>query len=180
MKRDRREQQLRSYIGHLKENTLLCSNTTNEILRYHVQFASLMAQCIDDASKSQYNLKYGDLETTELAKKINKASDSLAINVTEMKDNLDLFVSALEEVQSAVKNEQSLAEQILRWLKSLFKAISSILATVCPPISDLHPSAEPKRQNSEFLVTTLREAAIKFCTADPGAFLEHIILPLQG
>jgi hypothetical protein len=49
-----------------------------------------------------------------------------------MKDDLDLFVSALEEVQTAVKNEQPLAEQILRWLKSLFKAITSILATVCP------------------------------------------------
>ena len=151
----------------------MCSNETDKILRYHVQFASLMAKRIDDASKSQYDLKYDDVETTRLAKKISKASRSLSTNVTKMKDNIDLFVSALEEVQIAVKNERSLAEQILRWLESLFKVITSILATASP-------SAESKRQKSAFPVSTLREAAAKFCTADPGAFLEHIILSLKG
>jgi hypothetical protein len=139
-----------------------------------------MAQCIDDATKSQYDLKYDDLETTKLAKKISKASHSLSINVTKMKNDLNLFVSALEEVQIAVKNERSLAEQILRWLKSLFEAITSILTTVYPPNSTLPLSDEPRRQKSAFPVSTLREAAAKFCTADPGAFLEHhIVLPYQ-
>jgi hypothetical protein len=84
--------------------------------------------------------------------------------------DLNLFVSALENIQVAVENERSLAEH---------KAISGILSTVFPPISPLPPSAEPKRQKSAFPVSTLRDAAAKFCTAGPGAFLEHIILPLK-
>jgi hypothetical protein len=180
-KPDEPEQSLRSCLGRLKEHAGLCSNATNEILQYHVRFASLMAQRIDDASKSQYNLKYDYSETTRLADDISEASRSLSINVREMKDNLSSFVSVLEDVQVAVKKEPSLAEKILGWLKYLFKAIARILATVCPPISALllH-SAEPKVQKSAFVVSTLGEAAATFCTADPGAFLEHIILPLQG
>ena len=45
------------------------------------------------------------LETTRLGKDISKASRSLSIIVTKMKDNLDLFVSALEKVRVAVKND---------------------------------------------------------------------------
>jgi primosomal protein N'' len=115
----------------------LCSNAANKILQRHVRFASLMAQRIDDASKSQYNLKYDYSETTRLANDISEASRSLSIYVTDMKDNLDKFVSVLEEVQVTVKKEPSLAERILGWLKYLFKAIARILATVCPPISAL-------------------------------------------
>jgi hypothetical protein len=98
-----------------------------------------------------------------------------------MNDNLNTFVSVLEEVQVTVKEEPSLAEKILGWLKYLFKAIARILATVCPLISALLlQSTEPKAQKSVFAVSTLGEAAATFCTADPGAFLEHITVPLQG
>jgi hypothetical protein len=140
-----------------------------------------MVRRIDDASKSQCNLKYDDSETTRLANDISEAADSLSIYVTKMKDDLKSFVSVLEEVQVAVKKEPSLVEKILGWLKYLFKAIARILATVCPPISALllH-SAEPKVQKSAYAVSTLGEAAATFCAADPGAFLGHIILPLQG
>jgi hypothetical protein len=138
-----------------------------------------MAQRIDDASKSQNNLKYGGPETTKLAKDINSASRSLSTNVTQMTYGLNLFVSALENVQVAVKTERSLSELILRWLKALLKAVASVLATACPPISPL-PSAAPKKQQPAFPISALIEAAAKFCTADPGAFLEHIILPPQG
>jgi hypothetical protein len=136
---------------------------------------------IDDASESQYTLKYDYSETTRLANDISGASRSLSINVRKMNDNLNSFVSVLEDVQVTAKEEPSLAEKILGWLKYLFKAIARILATVCPLISALLlQSTEPKAQKSAFAVSTLGEAAVTFCTADPGAFLEHIILPLQG
>jgi len=178
---DEREHLLRFYLGLLKEDSARCSNETNAILQYHVRFASLMAQRIDDASKSENNLKCDDSETTRLANVISEASLSLSINVAKMKDSLVSFVSILEELQVTVKREPSLAEQILGWLKYLFKAIAGILATVCPLISTLllH-SAYPKLRKSAFVVSTLGEAAATFCTADPGAFLEHIILSLQG
>jgi hypothetical protein len=176
---DEREQSLRSCLGRLKERAGLCSNTTNEILQYHVQFADLMAQRIDDASRSQYNLEYDYSETTRLANDISEASRSLSINVRKMIDNLNSFVSILEDVQATVKEEPSLAEKILGWLKYLFKVIARILATVCPLISALLlQSTEPKVQKSAFAVSTLGEAAATFCTADPGAFLEHIVLPV--
>ena len=179
---DERDERLRFYLGRLKDDAVLCSNATNPILQYHVQFASLMAQRIDDASKSQYNLKYDNplAETTKLAEDICNASNLLSKNVNRMTDELKSFVAILEETQVAVKNERLLAEQTLGWLKSLFNAITSIPATVCLPISALLPSTDCKRQKSAFLVSTLREAASIFCTADPGAFFEHIIAPFQG
>jgi hypothetical protein len=144
-----RVQTLRFYLWRLKEQAGLCSNTTNEILGRHILFASLMARRIDDASKSQYNLKYGGSETTKVAKDINRASRLLSTNVTQMTNVLNLFVSALEDVQVAMKIERSLAEHILRWLESLFKTIADIIAT------------------SAFPVSALREAAPKFCTPGP-------------
>jgi hypothetical protein len=103
----------------LKEDAGKCSNTaaTNKILQCHVRFASLMAQRIDDASESQYNSRYDDSETTRIANDISEASRSLSINVTDMMNNLDSFVSVLEEVQVTVKKEPSLVERILGWLK---------------------------------------------------------------
>src|ERR1700755_3424088 len=112
-KPDEREQSLRSCLGHLKEHAGLCSNATNEILQSHVRFASLMAQRIDDASRSQYNLKYDYSETTRLANDISEASRSLSINVRKMNDNLNSLVSVLEDVQVTVKEEPSLAEKVL-------------------------------------------------------------------
>ena len=142
------------------------STATDMILQYHVLFASLMARRIEEACESQYNMKHDDSETTRLAKSISKASGSLSITVTSMKDGVDLFISALRNVQVGMKNERSQTERILRWLKSLFKVIAIILDTASPP------STVPKRQKSAIFVSTLREAAAKI---RPGAFLEHII-----
>ena len=179
-KPDTRERQLRFHLGLLKEDAARCSNTTNKIVQRHVRFASLMAQRIDDASESQYNLRYDDSETTSLADDISEVSRLLSTNITDMMCNLDLFVSVLEEAQVAVKKEPSLGERILRWLKYLFQAIARVLATVCPPISALLlRSAEPKVQMSAFALSTLGKAATIFCTVDSGTFIEHIILPLQ-
>ena len=175
-KPDERVRVLQFCLGLLKDDAGWCSNATNDILQYHVWFASLMAQRIDDASKSQYNLKYDDSETIQLANDISEASRSLSIHVTRTMYYLDQFVSVLEDIQVAVKKEPLLAEQILGWLKPLFKAIASILATVYPPVPALLPSAEPKRQ---IPVSTLAEGAATFCTADPGAFLEHKIIPCK-
>jgi hypothetical protein len=155
----------------------LCSDTTNEILQRHVLFASLMAQRIDDASKSQYNLKYDGPETTKLAKDINKASRSLSTNVTQMTNDLDSFVSALEKAQVTVEKGRSLAERILRWLKTLFKAIARIFATLSPSISESllhHP--DPRIRGCAFAVTALGQAASVFCAMDSGVFLKYIIL----
>ena len=169
-KSDKRERALRLYLGHLKKYAALCTNTTSDILQYHARFASLMAQRIDDASKSYNNLKYDDSETTRLANDISKASRLLSINVTNMKDNLISLVATLEDVQVAVKKDRLLAERIRRWLDYLFKATDSTLAIVHPPTSAALPSAGPKRDKFEFFVSPLREAAAKFCTAGTGAY----------
>ena len=144
----------------------MCENTANEILQYHVQFASQMAQRIDDASMSQCNLKYDGSETKRLARDISKASRSLSTNVTMMEGSLDSFVSTLEGVQVTLKKGRSQEEQVLRSLKSLFKVIA-ILTTVSPPISALPPPAESRRQKSMFPDSTLKEAAVKFLNVEP-------------
>jgi hypothetical protein len=167
------------YLKLLKEEAGWCSNAMNRILQLHVRFASLMAQRIDNVSKSQYDLKYDDSETTRIAINISKISRSLSVNVSTMKDTLKSFASALEEVQVAVK-EQSLTEKFLGWLKYLLKAIVSIVAAVCSPISSLLFRVEPSPQYLASGVSTLRRAAAEFCRVDPGAFSEHIILSLQG
>jgi len=164
-KPDDREQELRFYLRLLREDAGWCSNATNEILKVHVQFASLMAQRIDDASESQYRLKYEE-KTMSLANDISEASRSLSIYVTKMKDNLNSLVSTLERIQVTVKEERSLVERILGWLESLFKAIARILVIFCPPISaHLFHSAEPKVQKAAFVVSTLGVAATTFCAA---------------
>jgi hypothetical protein len=162
----------------------LCSKKTDDILQYHVQFASLMAQRIDDASKSHNNLKYDGPETMKLANDIAEASSWLSIYVTEMTHDLDSFVSALEEIQAKVKvtKERSLAERILRWLKSLFKAIAVVIATISPMISNtLCTFPLPVTLGCAVAVTALGKAASLFCEKDPdpGALLENIVLPLQ-
>ena len=136
-----------------------------------------MAQQIDDASKSQYNLKYDVSETTRIANDISKFSRSLSVNVSRMKDNLKSLVSTLEEVQVAVK-ERSLAEKLLGWLKYLLKEIVSIVAAVCSPISAVVFRVEPNPQYLTSTVSTLGKAAAEFCRVDPGAFTEHTILPM--
>ena len=134
---------LRLYLGRLKKRAGLCSDATNEILQYHVRFASLMAQRFDHASKSQHDLKDDDFESIRLAKDIRNASSSLSIDIERMTYELNSFVSILK---NTVQKEQSLA-----------KRIATIFATLSPPISGTdrhHP--------------------------DSGAFLNQIILSLQG
>jgi hypothetical protein len=180
-KPDERERLLRFYLGLLKEDAGRCSNEANAILQCHVRFASLMAQRIDDASKSRHKLKYDHSETTRVASDISASADSLSTYVIKMKDNLNSFVSVLEEVQVTVNRDRSPAGQIVGWLKSLFNTIARILAIVCPPISALlRHSAEPDVQRSAVVVSTLGQAAAIFCAVDSGAFLEHITVPLQG
>ncbi|KAI0261191.1 hypothetical protein BGY98DRAFT_1104501 [Russula aff. rugulosa BPL654] len=165
-KRDEREKTLRFYLGRLKEQAGLCSDTTNEILQRHVLFASLMAQRIDDASKSQYNLKYDGPETTKLAKDINKASRSLSTNVTQMTMTLTHSFRSREGTGHGGKG-RSLAERILRWLKTLFKAIAKIFATLSPSISESllhHPDS--RIRGCAFAVTALGQAASVFCAMD--------------
>ncbi|KAI0273904.1 hypothetical protein BGY98DRAFT_936260 [Russula aff. rugulosa BPL654] len=178
---DRREQELRFYLKLLKDEAGQCSNEMNRILQLHVRFASLMAQRIDNVSKSQYDLKYDDSETTKIAISINKISRSLSVNVSTMKDILKSFASALEEVQVAVK-EQSLTEKFLGWLKYLLKAIVSIVAAVCSPISSLLSRVEPNPQYLATGVSTLGRAAAEFCRVDPEnefASLDTVILFLK-
>lgn len=127
----------------------------------------------DDASKSQYKLIYDVSETTRVANDIRETSRSLSKNVTNMTYDLDSFVSALEEVQVAVK-ERPLAEKLLGWLRYLFKAIMSMIATVCSPILS---RVEPEPQSLTSALSTLRKASAEFCRVDPGAFSEHITLP---
>jgi hypothetical protein len=163
-KPDEREVELRFYLELLKAYAGHCSNEANKILRCHVRFASLVAQRMDNASKSQYNLKYDGSETTRLAEDISDASDSLSTYVALMKDILDKFVSVLEEVQVTVKKEPSLGERILGWLKYLFQAIARILATVCSSIFTFTSSPEP---NKQIPVSTLEQGVATFCTVGP-------------
>jgi hypothetical protein len=170
---------LKLYLGLLKEEAGWCSNRINEILQLHVRFASLMAQRIDNASKSQNDLKYDSSETRTIAVNISEASRSLALSVSKMEDSLKSFVSILEEVQVAVK-ERTLAEKFLGWLEYLLKAIVGIVAAVCSPISSLLSRIEPNPQYVASGVSALGKAAAQFCRVDPGASSEHMILPLQG
>ena len=139
-----------------------------------------MAQKIDDASKFQYDVKYNGPGTTELAKDIRDASGLLSMHVDQMVYDLKSFVSTLKTTQVMVKKERSLVERILRWLKSLFKAIITIFATFSPSTSGTHRHhLDPKVQGRTLVDTALGQAASVFCTTDSGAFLKHIILPLQ-
>jgi leucyl-tRNA synthetase len=163
----------------LKEDAEWCSNAINKILQHHVRFASLIAQRIENASKSQYNLKHDDSETTKITNDIREVSHSLSINVTDMEYDLESFVSALEDVQVVVK-ERSLADKLREWLKYLLKVIAGIVAAVCFLISTCLSCVEPKPQYLTSAVSTLGKAAAKVYRVDSGAFSEYIILPLQG
>jgi hypothetical protein len=135
-----------------------------------------MAQRIDDASKSRDNLICDSPEARKLAKDISNASGLLSTNVDRMTFELDSFVSVLKKMQVTVARERSLVERILRWLKSMFKAIATIFATLTPSISDIvrhHP--DPKLRGCALSNTALGQAASLFCGVNSGAFLEHII-----
>ena len=165
----------------LKERAGLCSKEINDILEYHVQFASLMAQRFDDASKSQRDLKYdGPLPETTLAERIRETAGFLSRNVKEMTLEIESFVDTLEKEQEQVtmQKEKSLVKRILRLLKSLFKAIATIFGTLSASVSDTdrhHP--DPEIRENRLANTTFGQAAIEFGRADSGAFLEHNIPP---
>ena len=158
----------------------MCSLEALEILQHHVRFASLMAQRIDDATKSRDNVISDSPEARQLAKDIGKASGLLSTNVERMTYELESFVTALKNVQVTVAKEKSLVERILQWLKSMFKAIATIFATLTPSISAIvrhHP--DPKVRGCALSNTTLGQAASVFCKAGSGAFLGHNSSPAR-
>jgi hypothetical protein len=167
---------LKFYLGLLKNDAQRVSNEANEILKCHVRFVSLMAQWIDGISEAnKYVLEYDDLEMARLARDISSKADLLLTKVTNMKYNLKSFVDALEKAQF------SRIERLLAFVKSLFEAISRALAKVCPVTANfLHCFDHPRAQNLVPVVSALGMVAQEFLPADPGVFLEHIILPLQG
>jgi len=153
-----------------------------------------MAQRIDDASKSQNNLKCDDSETTQLANAISTSANLLSTYVRMMKDDLNSFVSVLEEIQVTIKGEPPVKKEplvkekpsvkeeppvkkkpwliekfweIWECLKSFFKAIGEILTRVYHATSASLSSAGSKKKSP---VSTIKEGAAKFCTADSGAF----------
>jgi hypothetical protein len=138
---------------------------------------------MDGASKSQNDSKKSEYrddspETMKLADDVTEASSLLSTYVAVMMDDLDLFVSALEEIR--VK-ERSLAGRVRRWLKSLFEAIAKVIATIFPVISNtLCTIPLPVTIGCAVAFTVLGNAASAICERDSGALLEHIVLPLQG
>ncbi|KAI0299426.1 hypothetical protein B0F90DRAFT_1668714 [Multifurca ochricompacta] len=159
-KSEERERVLRHHLSLLREDVSWCSNAADAILLCHARFAYLMAQRIDDASRSWLKgLKYGS-DTTRLANDINKASRALSQHITQMQGNLSMFVSALEKLE--VRKKRSTARRILGWLKYLFNALASIFAlgsfvspflhSVAPGLSMIAPAA-----------STLWKAAAAFC-----------------
>jgi hypothetical protein len=169
---DGREKELRVYLELLKENSVQCSDGINEILELHVQFASLMAKRMNNASNSESKLEYCP-ETTVISEKIDDASNSLSIHVLKMQEHLLSLVSVLEEIQVAVK-AQSLTEKLLGWLKYLLKLIVSVVAKVCFALSSLVSRVEPNPKYLSYGISALGKAAANFCKVDPGAFSEHI------
>jgi hypothetical protein len=159
----------------LKEWAGLCSKEINEILQFHVQFASMMAERFDDASKSPHDSKYeGPLAETTLAERIRETTGFLSTNVKEMTLEIESFVVTLEKEQVTMQKEKSLVKRILRLLKSLFKAIATIFTTLSASVSDTdrhHP--DPKIRENRLANTTLGQAAFEFGRADSGTFLEH-------
>jgi len=178
-KSEERERVLRHHLALLREDVGWCSRATDAILLCHAQFAYLMAQRIDDASKTWLKgLKYGQ-DTTRLANDINKASRALSEHVTHMQGNLSSFVSALEKMK--VRKKSSMAKRILGWLKNLFNALANIFAlgsllspflhSIAPGISFIAPAA-----------STLWKAAAAFCDIRAGKeseTIESVILFLK-
>jgi hypothetical protein len=174
-KSDEREQLLRFHLGVIREDAGRCSGATNAILRCHAQFAKLMAQRIDDASKSRFKgLNYDVSETSRLANDINQVSRELSLYVTNMIRNLTLLVSVLEKIEVTVlKKERTLARRILGWLKSLFKALARIFVTFGPIISPFLHCVAPGVSGIAPLTSTLWVAASAFCGPASGVYLRH-------
>ncbi|KAH9996306.1 hypothetical protein BJV77DRAFT_1065925 [Russula vinacea] len=126
-----------------------------------------MAGRIDSASKSWIKgFKCDGSETTRLASDINRASLDLSLYVTRMKENLNSFVSTLENIEvSARKERQTLAGWILGWLKSLFKALARIFVSLGTFISPFLRSVAPGTCGIAPAESTLGKGAVAFCGA---------------
>jgi hypothetical protein len=170
---EKKEKLLKFYLGLLREDAGWCSRATNAILQCHVRFAFLMSGRIDSASKSWIKgLKCDESETTKLADDINRASLNLSLYVTRMKDNLNSFVSTLDNIEvSARKERQTLVGWVLGWLKSLFKTLARIFVSLGTFIS-----VAPGTCGIAPVDSTLGKGAVAFCGAASGAFLEYTIL----
>ena len=138
-----------------------------------------MAQRIDYASKFQYNVNAGPDATklNDFTEDINRASGFLSTNVEKMIFELGSLVSSLKKAQLTVEKERSLAERILGWLKSLFKAISTVSVALTRPISRIvRHHSDPKVEVYALDDTPLRQGASDIWKGESGAFIEHIIL----
>ena len=130
-----------------------------------------MAQRFDDASTSRYELN-DDIETMRLARDIRNASRLLLTQVEQMQYGLQTFVSILRKEKVRVRGHKE---------GSLAKRVATIFATSSPSVSGtIHHHPDPKVRRSSLAHTALRQVAYESCKVDSGAFLEHIILPLQG
>ncbi|KAH8986950.1 hypothetical protein EDB86DRAFT_2832484 [Lactarius hatsudake] len=124
---EERERVLRHHLTLLREDVGYCSRATDAILLCHAQFAYLMAQRIDDASRSWL-----------------KGSEHIA----HMQGNLKSFVSVLEKME--VQKKSSTARRILGWLNLslIAPAASKRFGKQQPPFVDWHPVIQSRRRNT--------------------------------
>ena len=172
-KPDKVEDLLRFYLSELSCNAGRCSRATNAILQCHAQFSSLMAQRMDDMSKSRFMRLNYDSETTRLADNIRRTSQELSLYVEHMNDNLKLFVSTIQATIQATRKEQTLLEWILGWLKSFINELARIIVTFGPITTPLLHSIAPNASWVEPAASTLYTVAHKVHIANSGAFLGH-------
>jgi len=164
-KPDERERKVRHHLAWLKESASWCSEATNEILRCHVDFASMMERRIKSASKSRFKGLDRDTDTTRLANDIAKASRSLSQNVVKLQSDLASFVSDLEKMD--VKRRQSIVRRILGWLKHLFNALAGVSA-LGSAIAPFLPSAAQGVGLVLPVASVLWKAAAKICEMAAG------------
>ena len=192
-----REQTLRFYLDELRDDASLCSISANSILQCHAQFAYLMARRMNDASKSWFKyLPCDDVVTTRLADDINNASRNLSFHVKRMKDNLNSFVSTLED--QTIENvdgggggadgdsdgdPKPPKPQSWGFFISLTNAVTRIIAAIGNLITRLtsgdkrnadddHKQTAPPYSTQD---STLLRGAAKFRGQAPGASLESKI-----
>ena len=165
-KPDERERDVRQHLGWLTESARRCSEDTDDILRCHAHFASLMAWQIDGASKSSPKVLDCGTDTRRLATVIAAASSSLSQSVVEMMSDLDSFVSYLEKMQVKME-QQSTAHWILGWLKLFFNVLAGILALGSFINPSLHPVASGVRVIAP-AASALCMAAAKLCEKAAG------------
>ncbi|KAH8981948.1 hypothetical protein EDB86DRAFT_2834649 [Lactarius hatsudake] len=138
---EERERVLRHHLTLLREDVGYCSRATDAILLCHAQFAYLMAQRIDDASRSWL-----------------KGSEHIA----HMQGNLKSFVSVLEKME--VQKKSSTARQILGWLNLslIAPAASKRFGKQPPPFVDRHPKyARVKNWRASSLLLFLKDIVPK-------------------